>query len=211
MSSACIAIALTVGVDVSGLRKLHDYGDLDDAGVVRAYEQMRTQRLGRLDLPGYLTTIERVACVVDDGHDARLHIADDTAGEPALFDELYEAMQREIGPPVVWHADELAPLRVRAALHSRVLPPVLAHDGPPANVLLLSELMGARGYDDIVEAESEVTRLFALDTLADIPQPEVVRAVNRYRLWLSVQYSRGRLAHREYDARLHAIAEAVAA
>lgn len=202
-------MAITTGVDVDGLRRLHDYGDLDDTGVVRAYEQTRTQRFGHLALPDYLKRIRRIACMVDDGESARRHVFDDTAGEIGLFEALRHALNTAAGPCVVWQPDELGPLQARAMLCRQVLPTGMVPGS--STQVSLAGVLGIAPSDVAQAIEDEIATLFELDDAGDSPQPEAVRAVNRYRLWLAVQHSRGVITASEHDARLQALTEAAAA
>ncbi len=67
MTTATVALVAHTALDVEAARRLADYGELDDAGVARALEQVHMQRWGRADLPGHLRRIESLAAVVDDG------------------------------------------------------------------------------------------------------------------------------------------------
>jgi len=202
-------MAIATGVDVDGLRRLHNYGDLDDTGVVRAYEQTRTQRFGHLALPDYLKRIRRIVCVVDDGDSARRHSFDDTAGEIVLFDALRNTLDTAVGPCVAWQLGELGPLQARAMLCRQVLPAGMVPGS--STPVSLAGVLGIAPSDGAQTIESEVTTLFGLDDATDSPQPEAVRAVNRYRLWLAVQHSRGVITASEHEARLQALTEAAPA
>lgn len=206
MSSTCIVLALVTGVDVDGLRQLHDYGRLGDADVVRAFEQTRLQRFGHVGMPAYLKRIEQLACVVDDGRIPRLMIFQERSDEARLLNSLQDGLRAVKGPCVVWDASELCPLTARAMRHGRVLPTALRN----ASALALANVLAADTGDasDPAEAEADITTLLGLDAKAESTTTAMTRALNRYRLWLAWQYSQGGMTAEERDTRQQTIAEA---
>ncbi len=206
MSSTCIALALATGVDVDGLRQLHDYRGLSDADVVRAFEQTRIQRFGNVGMPAYLKRIEHVACVVDDGSMPRLMILEERSDEARLLNALHDALRAAQGPCVVWDAGELRPLSARAMRHGSVLPTAL-RDG---SALALANVFAdsTRDASDPAGVETDVATLLGLDAVNGSTTTAMTRAFNRYQLWLAWQYSQGMMTAGEREARRKTIAEA---
>ncbi|MES1925445.1 hypothetical protein [Salinisphaera sp. T31B1] len=204
MSRDRIALALTTTVDIEAVRRLHDYGDLDDAGVVRAFEQTRMQRYGHLVLPGYLRRLDGLTCIVDRGGDIHmLDIADDV-DEGRMLDTLDRALDGRAADTLVWQHDELGLLTTRALLNRRVLAPALC-DGHP---IALADTLFDGDDDEAAAAEAAMMTVYGL-------QPDrgttAIRAANRYRLWLGREYSLGRISGADHDTRIEALAAAVQA
>src|SRR5699024_776147 len=115
-----IALGVGTALDVDTARQLHDYGDLDDAGVASALEQTGLQRMSVLRWPGYLTRLTRVAAVIDDG--AEVVLAGFAAATPeqerGMIESLFAVLPDTAdGRAVAWRADDWELLLQRAYRH----------------------------------------------------------------------------------------------
>ncbi|MGB7754896.1 MAG: hypothetical protein WBL23_02380 [Salinisphaera sp.] len=202
MTTATVALVAHTALDVEAARRLADYGELDDAGVARALEQVHMQRWGRADLPGHLRRIESLAAVVDDGHTLFLVGAQSADGEAVRLRELFAAWPEGPVELVDWSGAGQALLSARALAHDLALPA----DFLATRSRALGERIAPAPLDHPVPAaqlELECLRLMAgLDASNDAPAP-VMRAAARYRLWLRWQYVTGVL-----DAEARAVREA---
>lgn len=139
-----IALSLTTAVDTHTARQLHDYGDLDDAGVVAALEQTGLQRGQRW--PGYLSRVQRVAIVLDDGGDLTLAAfeASTSAQEHGVLESLFALLPMQAdGRSVAW--DEAAwRLLTQRAYHHELQAPTPVHAWPRQPLCELFENVGAR-------------------------------------------------------------------
>ncbi|MES1935929.1 hypothetical protein [Salinisphaera hydrothermalis] len=205
MTTATVVLVAETGLDIAAARRLADYGELDDAGVARALEQVHVQRWGRADLPGHLTRIDALAAVVDDGVTPRLIRATQTSEAECL-----EALFRQwpLGPVdlVDWNGSARSLLAARALAHDRRLPGEFA----AARVCALDARAAPAPVDH--PAPAEQVELECLQLMAGLETrdraPDVVeRAIARYRLWLRWLACHGRMNARTRAAREARLAE----
>lgn len=186
MTSAKLILATRTALDIDTARRLTDYGDLDDAGVARALEQVYMQRWGCADLPGHLRRIEALAAIVDDGTELRL-IQPGSVDESARLVDLFAAWPSVATDLIDWGGSEHGLLTARALANEIVLPPTFFEGATCA----LAELVAPACLGHTVPtAQVEQECLWLMGGLE--PNANMVtRVVARYRLWLRWQYCRG--------------------
>lgn len=193
-----------MAIDVEAARCLNDYGDLDDAGVVRALEQLHMQRWGRTDCPAHLRRLTGVAAVVESGRQLRLVdlTADTPEQEAELLSSLFDSWPRMEGALVDWCGDVAPLMMARACRHELSVPAALATSRHVDLVDCVAPMPSGHPADrDVVEAEYHQLqqRRIRRDCLVD-------RAVARYRTWLAWQASQGSMLAVERSAREDALA-----
>ncbi|GAB3685830.1 hypothetical protein [Salinisphaera aquimarina] len=205
MSAADVVLALDTALDIAAVRRLHDYADLDDAGVTRAFEQMRMQRLGHLRLPAYLLAIRQVVAIVDDGGDIRVVDIDGSGDEAAMLDRLEQQLSTAAGTLVLWDTQDMELLGMRAFMHDRPLRLSTRH----SRVFELAESLAVDAEHPSTDTERDIITLTGLPAVDSAASPGArLRAIacNRYRLWLRWQTCRGELTAGERAARERALA-----
>lgn len=205
MTTATVVLAAYTALDVDAARRLADYGELDDAGVARALEQVHMQRWGRADLPGHLCRIEALAAVIDDGCTLSM-VGSTSANERERLNELLAVWPADAAELVDWSGAARALLAARTLAHDMVLPQGFSAARTRA---LGARVAPAPADHPAPEAEVELDclRLMAgLDPSNARPAP-VARAIARYRLWLRWQYVTGALDADDRAAREARLAE----
>ena len=142
MTESVVSLATATVPDTAAARRLHDFGDLDDADVVRALGQLRFQADGDDALPPHLCRVSAVAMAVSDGGGFRLEVPE--GGEDALL----EALARRAGRGarlVSWDASgaSVAALRYRCLLHGVAAPGLWPGENGAGHMDLASALSGA--------------------------------------------------------------------
>lgn len=127
MPHTTIALGLVTALDVATARQLHDYDDLDDAGVVAAQEQLTLQRSHSRTLPGYLTRVQQVGVVIDSGDDITLAAFEAEAldAERDTLASLFALLPAAAARAVVWQAADWQLLLRRALRHELPAPAAL--------------------------------------------------------------------------------------
>lgn len=123
-------LGLTTALDTETARRLHDYGDINDAGVVAALEQAGQQGTGPTPWPGYLSRITHLALIAE--HDDELTLAAfesvTLAEERGALQSLFALMQdARHGRNVAWHAADWQLLAQRAYHHALPAPDAVWH------------------------------------------------------------------------------------
>jgi len=124
MQRTTLALGVQTALDITTARRLHDYGELDDAGVASALEQMGLQQGVPGGRPGYLTRLARAALVIDSGDDVTLATfeAEDIDAEYDLLQSLFAVMPTTSGYAVSWDASAWELLLRRAYCHALRVP-----------------------------------------------------------------------------------------
>lgn len=194
MSGAAVVVALATALDVGTIRRLADYGTLDDAGVARALEQVHMQRWGRADVPAHLSRIDALAAIVDDGDRLDCISLAAPSGENTCLAELFARWPDQgVAPRLVdWDGTARSTLIARAVACEQVAPADLS--AAPALALADQVAPAPAGHPapaDQVECEC----LQLMGALPDVSAFASIgeRAAARYRLWLRVEYCAGRL------------------
>lgn len=192
-----------MALDVEAARGLNDYGDLDDAGVTRALEQVHMQRWGRTDCPAHLRRLTGLAAVVESGRQLRLVELDASTveQEAEMLAGLFDVWPRMDGALVDWCGDVVPLLMARACRHELTIPETLAASRRVNLVDCVAPMPGGHPADrDVVEAEYHQLqqRSIRRGCLVD-------RAVARYRTWLAWQTSQGTMVAAERSARENAL------
>ncbi|WP_423820925.1 hypothetical protein V5738_11330 [Salinisphaera sp. SPP-AMP-43] len=191
-----VVLASATALDVAAARRLADYGDLDDAGVARALEQVHMQRWGRRDLPGHLRQIDALAAIVIDQGQVQQLAPAPAVDEAALLAQLFAHWpESRADAPVAlvdWGGGAQSLLRARALAHEQPLP----HGFEQAEACGLAEKAApvAAGHPAPAELiEAECLQLLAdWRPLADEePGSLNALAIARGRLWLRWQYCHG--------------------
>ena len=201
MRPTSIVIALSSALDVDAARRLNDYGDLDDAGVARALEQVHMQRWGRTDCPAHLRRITGIAAVVEHGRTLRVLEFDAGTSEADLLSALLADCPVDAGTLVDWSGEAGALLLARACRHALVVPGSLSM---AERVALAERVAPARPGHPAAPSQVEDEyhqlhdRTVGAGSLKD-------RAVARYRAWLAWQVCCGDLLAVEHTAREDAL------
>lgn len=203
MKPSAVALAVSTALDVDAARQLRDYGDLDDAGVARALEQVHMQRWGRTDCPAHLLRINALAAVIESGRQLRrVELRATNSDEEArLLSTLFEHWPRMEGAVVDWQNQSMPVLMARACRHGLVIPPTLASARQVGLVEHVAPMASGHPADrEAIEREYCQLQAYTLraGSLAD-------RAVARYRTWLAWQTSQGEMMAAERDARVSAL------
>lgn len=183
-----IALALRAAPDVETARQLHDYGTLDDAGVVAALEQTGLRRGDAQRWPAYLARLQQLAVVVDVAGELTLatFAAATLAQENSLLSALFAILPGPAqGQCVAWHGADW-PLLQQRAYHHHLPAPAAVHAWPRQ---ALADLFapGARRDD--------VLRLYGAEfTAADSVEPVLGDAVHCYLMALRQRCISGQLA-----------------
>lgn len=191
MTLPAVVLVVQTGLDVQAARRLGDYGDLDDASVARALEQVHVQRWGHFKPPGYLTRIEALAAVIDDGDGSRL-IRPAPALESVRLDDLAASWPWHDSALVDWDGTTQALLAARALTHDLVMPQTLETSTGYA----LARCVGCAAADQSMPSEQvelECLRLMGGLESDDEPPDIVSRVLARYQLWLRWQHCTGRI------------------
>lgn len=204
MRPATIVLATATEIDVDAARRLNDYGDLDDASVARALEQVHMQRWGRVDCPAHLIRMAGVAAMVEQGAELRLHHWDlaRNEDEATLLQALFDVWPTARGAIVDWQGASVNLLMARACRGGLVVPSALRRQTQVSLVECVAPVAADHPADSAA-VEAEYHRL-ADHGLA--PTSLVAKAAARYRVWLAWQASQSRLSQAEYKARLDALA-----
>ncbi|RJS92045.1 hypothetical protein [Salinisphaera sp. Q1T1-3] len=191
MTRPTIVLAAEGALDVAAARRLADYGELDDAGVARALEQVHLQRWGTTMLPGHLCRVVRWAAVgVVRG---RVRVAssaydDDESAVLARLDELDMAGGCDL---VDWDGAARSWLLARASAQSRRAPGWLVRAKPRA----LADRLAPMPTDHPAaqdQIEQQCRLLFDPDVVAGEAAPALIDiAASRARLWWRSASSRG--------------------
>lgn len=212
MIEPCVALGLTATLDVAAARRLEAYDGLDDAGVVRAFEQVRVQREGGARPPRHLCAIDQLAVVIDDGERPRLLHFEPQAGEAEALRALFDAWPAAAaGHTVAWRGDDVALIAARAFMHGQRMAAGL---GDWTRICLAERFVAAENGDQGVE--DELARLTydqatARGAAGNTPRPAaVVSARNRYLWWLRWQYVQGEISADTWHGREAALAECTA-
>ncbi|MES1944348.1 propable PolB [Salinisphaera sp. PC39] len=142
MTESVVSLAIATVPDTAAARRLHDFGDLDDADVVRALGQLRFQADGHDTLPPHLCRVSAVAMAVADGDGFRLEMPE--GGEEDLLKAL--ASRAGEGARIVsWDASgvSVAALRYRCLLHGVTAPGLWPGTNGTGYLDLASTLSGA--------------------------------------------------------------------
>lgn len=199
MTAATVVLVAHTALDVDAARRLADYGELDDAGVARALEQVHMQRWGRSDLPAHLCRIESLAAVIDDGGVPCL-IRASADNERTRLETLFAAWPATAVELVDWSGAGRALLAARALAHDIVLPAGFG----VVSACALGERVAPAPADHpapAAQVERECLRLMAGLKASANPAGPVRRALARYRLWLRWQYVTGCIDADERKAR----------
>lgn len=208
MKPSAVVLATSAAIDVKAARCLNDYGDLDDAGVVRALEQVHMQRWGRTDCPAHLRLLTGVAAVVESGRQLRLVEleAQTPEQEASLLSGLFDNWPRMDGALVDWCGDVAPLLMARACRHEMTVPTTLAASQRVDLLDCVAPMPNGHPADrDVVEAEYHRLHDHTIrrGSLVD-------HAVARYRTWLAWQTSQGTMLAVERSAREDALARELA-
>src|SRR5690625_1116855 len=149
MQRTTLALGLQTALDITTARRLHDYGELDDAGVASALEQKGLQQGVPGGRPGYLTRLERVAVVIDSGDDVTLATfeAEDIDTEYDLLRSLFAIMPTTSGYCASWDTGAWELLLQRAYCHA-MQAPAAVRDWPRQSLhRLFADTEQAPAYD----------------------------------------------------------------
>jgi len=192
---ATIALALDTALDITAARRLHDYGELDDANVQRALEQSYIQRVGRIDWPAHLRVIRHVGVVVEQGDAVRVAAIAADGNEAFALSRLFAQWPDRPGAVVAWQADTVALIAARAFLHDIGMPAGL-RDGPRIALADDLDTTSTASAAPAHDTESELARLLDgrdMDTGDDPTRRVQAMAINRYRWWLRWQHCQARI------------------
>lgn len=142
MTESVVSLAFATVADTAAARRLHDFGDLDDADVVRALGQLRFQADGDDALPPHLCRVSAVAMAVSDGEGFRLEVPEGAEGD--LLNAFASRAARD-GRLVCWDASGALPavLRYRCLLHEVTAPALWSGANATGYLDLASALSGA--------------------------------------------------------------------
>lgn len=144
MTEPVVSLAIATVPDTGAARRLHDFGDLDDADVVRALRQLRFQADGDDALPPHLRRVSAVAMAVTDGKGLRLEVPE--GGEAGLLNALVSRAGQGVRL-VSWDASgaAVAALRYRCLLHGLTAPGLWPGANGAGYLDLASTLSGTHG------------------------------------------------------------------
>lgn len=157
-----IALGLATVLDTVTARQLHDYGDLDDAGIAAALEQAGLQRGRSSRWPGHLSRVAHVAVIVDASDNLTLAaFAAETADhERACLESLFAVLPNTVaGRSVAWRASDWTVLAQRAYRHELCAPQPV-HAWPRSQLCELFD-SGPGAPDD--GARADAIRLYGHD------------------------------------------------
>lgn len=209
MQKITIALGLDTALDIATARQLHDYGKLDDAGVASALEQMGLQQGVTGGRPAYLTRLQRVALVIDNGDDIILAAfeAEDVDEERGMLASLFALMPESAGQIVAWDNGDWELLLQRAFCHALQAPAAL-RDWPRQALRRL--FAGAdRAADQAVQAD--VIRLYGNPVAAqEAFDPALRAAVHWHAMAVRWRCVTGELDSAAQQLRLQRVAARVA-
>lgn len=203
MRPVTITLALDTALDITAARRLHDYGQLEDANVQRALEQVYIQRVGRVDWPAHLCLIRHIGVVYEQGDTVRAATIASGEDEAGALSQLFELWPAATDAVVAWQRDTAALIAARAFLHDIAIPAGL-RDGP--RIALADELnpVGLASVTPEHDAESELAHLLGGQDMHAHDDPGLrvrARASNRYRWWLRWQHGRACIDGAERERR----------
>ena len=106
--------------DVESGRKIHDLQGLEDADVVRAMEQLRSQQTGNTFMPHYLQRIVAISVVLSTTDSLRVwSLGSPESGEKELLERFFAGLEKYNPTLVSWNGSgfDLPVIQFRSLLH----------------------------------------------------------------------------------------------
>ena len=106
--------------DIESGRKIHDLQGLEDADVVRAMEQLRSQQTGNTFMPHYLQRIVAISVVLSTTDSVRVwSLGSPESGEKELLERFFAGLEKYNPTLVSWNGSgfDLPVIQFRSLLH----------------------------------------------------------------------------------------------